>query len=59
MNWREKPMTQNPVTLNLTDAQLTAVDAALTELETQLGGLIALPAAQKRSLRKMGQKSEA
>jgi len=43
MNWRTKPMTQNLVTLNLTDAQLTAVDAALTELETQLGGLIALP----------------
>src|SRR5512144_2534718 len=59
MNWREKPMTQNLVSLNLTDAQLTAVDAALTELETQLGGLIALPAARKRSLRKMGQKSEA
>ncbi len=52
-------MTQNLVTLNLTDAQLTAVDAAITELETQLGGLIALPAAKKRSLRKMGQKSEA
>jgi len=59
MNWRTKPMTQNLVTLNLTDAQLTAVDAAITELETQLGGLIALPAAKKRSLRKMGQKSEA
>ena len=52
-------MTQNLATLNLTDAQLTAVDAAITELETQLGGLIALPAAKKRSLRKMGQKSEA
>ena len=51
-------MTQNFVTLNLTDAQLTAVDAALTELEKQLSGLIALPAARKRSLRKMGQKSE-
>jgi hypothetical protein len=52
-------MTQNLVTLNLTDAQLTAVDAALTELENQLSGLIALPAARKRSLKKMGQKSEA
>ncbi len=52
-------MTQNLVTLNLTDAQLTAVDAALTELETQLAGLIALPAATKRALRKMGNKSEA
>jgi hypothetical protein len=59
MNWREKPMTQNLVTLNLTDAQLTAVDAALTELETQLAGLIALPPPKKRSLKRMGQKSEA
>ena len=52
-------MTQNLVTLNLTDAQLTAVDAALVELEKQLSGLITLPAATKRSLRKMGPKSEA
>jgi len=52
-------MTQNLVTLNLTDAQLTAVDAALTELEKQLSGLIALTTARKRSLRKMGRKSEA
>ena len=52
-------MTQNLVTLNLTDAQLTAVDAALTELETQLAGLIALSATQKKSLRRMGPKSEA
>jgi hypothetical protein len=52
-------MTQNLVTLNLTDAQLTAVDAALTELETQLAGLIALSTPKKRSLKTMGQKSEA
>jgi hypothetical protein len=52
-------MTQNLVTLNLTDAQLTAVDAALGELEKQLGALIALPPPQKKSLRRMGQKSEA
>jgi len=52
-------MSQNIVSLNLTDAQLTAVDAALTELETQLSGLIALPIEQKRSLKKMGEKSEA
>ena len=52
-------MTQNLVMLNLTDAQLTAVDAALTELETQLGGLIAMTTPKKRSLQKMGQKSEA
>ena len=52
-------MSQNIVTLNLTEAQLSAVDAALTELETQLSGLIALPVAQKRGLRKMGERSEA
>ena len=52
-------MSQNIISLNLTDAQLTAVDAALTELETQLAGLIALPVGTKRSLKKMGQKSEA
>ena len=52
-------MTQNLATLNLTDAQVTAVNAALTELETQLAGLITLSASTKRSARKMGQKSEA
>ena len=52
-------MTQNIVSLNLTDDQLQAVDAALTELETRLAGLVALSVPQKRSLRKMGEKSEA
>ena len=52
-------MTQNLATLNLTDVQITAVNAALTELETQLAGLITLAVATKRSARKMGQKSEA
>ena len=52
-------MTQNLVTLNLTDAQITAVNTALSELETQLAGLISLSAPAKRSARKMGQKSEA
>jgi len=52
-------MAQNIVSLNLTPDQLTAVDAALTALETQLSGLIALPVEQKRSLKKMGEKSEA
>ncbi len=52
-------MTQNLVTLRFTDAQVTAVNAALTELEAQLAGLITLPAATKRSARKMGPKSEA
>lgn len=52
-------MSRNLVTLSLGDAQLTAVDAALTELETQLTGLIALQPTQKRALQKMGNKSEA
>jgi len=52
-------MTQNIVSLNLTDAQFEAVDAALSQLESQLAGLIALPSLQKQSMRKMGEKSEA
>lgn len=52
-------MTSKLVSLKFTDAQITAVDAALTALETQLAGLVALPVATKRSLRKMGPKSEA
>ena len=55
----ERLMTQNLVALRLTEAQITAVDAALSELEKQLAGLIALPTATKRSMRKMGPKSEA
>jgi len=50
-------MSQNLVSLNLTDVQLTAVDTALTELETQLAGLIALP--QRVGYKAMGNKSEA
>ena len=52
-------MTQNIINLALTEAQLQAVDAAIGELETQLVDLIALTKAQKQSLRKMGDKSEA
>lgn len=52
-------MSPNTVSLNLTDAQLTAIDAALTQLETQLAGLIALVPAKRISLKKMGPKSEA
>jgi len=50
---------QNLVTLNLTADQLTAVDAALTELEKQLAGLVALSSAAKRAMKQMGPKSEA
>jgi len=52
-------MTQNLVKLKLSDAQLAAVDSALTEIETQLEGLIALSLPAKKSLRRMGGKSEA
>lgn len=50
---------QTLVSLTLTAEQLDAVDAALGALETQLNGLIALSAPQRRSLRRMGEKSEA
>ena len=50
--------TQNLVNLILTDTQLANVNAALTTLETELGGLIALSATDKRTMRRMGVQSE-
>jgi len=50
--------TQNLVNLSLTETQIANVDAALTTLETELAGLIALSATDKRRMRKMGNKSE-
>lgn len=50
--------TQNLVNLTLTETQIANVEAALTTLETELAGLIALSAAEKRRMRKMGNKSE-
>jgi hypothetical protein len=52
-------MTQNFVSLTLTDAQLEAVDQALAALENQLVELVALTPAQRRAMPKMGEKSEA
>jgi hypothetical protein len=52
-------MTQNLVSLTLTDAQLEAVDQALAALENQLVELVALTPAQRRAMPKMGEKSEA
>lgn len=52
-------MGQNLISLELNEAELAAIDAALTALEGQLGGLIDLDAEQRRSLPKMGDKSEA
>src|SRR5690242_17088922 len=55
----EQSMSQNIISLTFTEAQITALDAALTELETQLSGCIALDLTKKRALKKMGEKSEA
>lgn len=52
-------MSQNLVTLNFTDAQLLAVDQALSDLEAQLVDLVALTVPQRRKLSRMGDKSEA
>jgi hypothetical protein len=52
-------MTQNLVSLTLTDAQLEAVDQALAALENQLVELVALTPAQRRAMPKMGENSEA
>ncbi|KGM52509.1 hypothetical protein N792_05435 [Lysobacter concretionis Ko07 = DSM 16239] len=52
-------MSQNLINLTLTDAQLDAVDQALTDLETQLVALVAMNATQRRKLARMGDKSEA
>lgn len=52
-------MTQNLVSLNLPQAALADIDTALTTLETQLAALIELSVDDRRSLAKMGAKSEA
>jgi hypothetical protein len=52
-------MTQNLVSLNLPAADLADIDAALATLETKLAGLIALSVDERRTLAKMGPKSEA
>ena len=52
-------MSQNLLSLNLTDEQLAAVDNALVALETALENLIALTPEQRRGLTRMGPKSEA
>jgi hypothetical protein len=51
-------MSQNLIHLTLDDAQLAAVDDALTALDTALSGLIALDVDERRGLNRMGAKSE-
>lgn len=50
---------QNLISMNLTNEQLAAVDAALTALENNLSEMVALTADQRRTMRRMGNKSEA
>ena len=50
--------TQNLINLTLTETQIANVDAALTTLETELVGLVALSMSDKRRIRRMGAKSE-
>jgi len=51
-------MSQNMISLTLTDAQLQAADAALTSLEAAFIGLIALQGDERIGLNRMGTKSE-
>ena len=51
-------MSQNLISLTLTDAQLAAADNALTALETAFAGLIALNGDERVGLNRMGTKSE-
>jgi len=52
-------MSQNLLSLQFTPAQLADVDNALAALENALTGLVSLTADQRRSLVRMGPKSEA
>lgn len=52
-------MSQNLIDIDFTAEKLSAIDAALAALETAFNGLIALTPDQRRSLTKMGDKSEA
>ena len=52
-------MTQNLVSLHLTDDDLAAIDTALETLEQKLATLVELSVDERRALTKMGEKSEA
>ena len=52
-------MTQNLVSLHLTAAEIAAIEAALTTLESAFKSFIELSADEKRGLARMGDKSEA
>ena len=52
-------MSQNLISITLTNDQITAIDHAIGELENQLQGLVSLSIGVRRSAAKMGPKSEA
>ncbi|MFZ5527772.1 MAG: hypothetical protein ACOZE7_14050 [Pseudomonadota bacterium] len=52
-------MSQNLISLSLTSADYDEIDSAIAVLETKLAGLISLDTSERRSLSKMGDKSEA
>ncbi len=52
-------MSQNLISLNLTDADYAEIDAALDVLDSQFSKLINLSVNERRGLSKMGDKSEA
>ena len=52
-------MNQNLATLNLTDSQIASIDAALSQLETALSGLVSIDPSTKSRAFPMGDKSEA
>ena len=52
-------MSQNLISLNLTDADYAEIDAHLSGLEAKLEGLVNLSTDVRRGLSKMGDKSEA
>ncbi|MEO8669781.1 MAG: hypothetical protein ABI411_00625 [Tahibacter sp.] len=51
-------MSQNLVSLALTDAEFQAADQAIAVLESTLSGLVSLTSAQRQAFTKMGPKSE-
>lgn len=55
---KEKAVSQNLISLNLTDEQLAAADQALSALEAAFAGLIALDGEERKGLNRMGAKSE-
>jgi hypothetical protein len=52
-------MSQNLISLTLTEADYAEIDSALATLDAKLSGLISLDTDERRAISKMGEKSEA